>query len=98
MAAGNKGATSPAFSIRVGGSSIPPAARGSVSEIVVEEALDIAGMFTIELDNWDAGKQQVTWSDDALFAPGAVVQIELGNDNSTPQVIAGEVTGLNLSF
>jgi phage protein D len=98
MAAGKQGATSPAFSIRVGGSSIPPAARGSVVEIVAEEALDLAGFFAIELDNWDADKHVVTWSDDALFAPGAVVQIELGYDDSTTLVFTGEVTGLDLSF
>src|SRR2546423_6612113 len=94
----HKGAAGPAFGIKVGGSSIPIEARGSVVEIVVEESLDAAGTFALELSNWDLAKQTVTWSDDELFAPGAVVEIELGFDDKTTKVMAGEVTGLEISF
>lgn len=98
MADTTKGASAPAFSIRVEGRDVPPDASANVIEVVVEESLDAASAFTIELSNWDMDKQQVTWSDSDLFAPGAAVEIDLGHDGSAATVIKGEVVRLELAL
>lgn len=91
-------AATPFFSIKVDGADLPAESRGEITRLVVEECLDAAGGFEIELSNWDMDRQQVTWSDASTFAPGAAVEISLGYVGATELVMAGEVTGLELSF
>ncbi|MFQ5881387.1 MAG: phage late control D family protein [Candidatus Methylomirabilales bacterium] len=98
MAQQQEAATVPAFTVRVDGSDLPPAARGEVAKIIVEESLDSAGTFAIELNNWDMDTQQVKWSDATLFQPGGVVEIQLGYVEALETVMVGEITGLELSF
>jgi uncharacterized protein len=88
----------PSFTIRVNGSDLPPAARGEVTKVTVEESLDSAGTFAIELSNWDMDAQRVTWSDAELFQPGGVVEIQMGYVEALETVMVGEITGLELSF
>ena len=73
-----QGATTPAFSIQINGSDLPPAARGEVSRILVEESLDSAATFAMEFNNWDQENQQVKWDNHELFQPGGGVDIKLG--------------------
>ena len=91
-------ASAPAFAVRVNGSDLPPNARGEVTRLIVEESLDSAGTFAIELSNWDMDTQRVKWSDAALFQPGGVVEIQLGYVEAVETVMVGEITGLELSF
>jgi len=88
----------PDFTVRVNGSDLPPDARGEVTKIIVEESLDSASTFAIELSNWDMDTQQVKWSDASLFQPGDVVEIQMGYVETLETVMVGEITGLELSF
>jgi Bacteriophage probable baseplate hub protein len=86
------------FSVTVDGADLPPEARGMVSRISVEDSLDAAATFALELNNWDHDRQQVRWSDDSLFKPGGAVAIKLGYLANLVDVLTGEITGLELSF
>ena len=90
--------STPFFEIKLNGNDLPPEARGEVTRLVVEECLDAAGSFEMQLSNWDMDRQAVSWSDADLFDPGASVEIRLGYVESTETVLTGEVTGLELSF
>jgi len=91
-------ATVPVFSISVGGATLPPDARGAVTRVEVEQSVDRAGTFAIELDNWDLASQQVKWSDASLFEPGGAVTVQLGYLDSIATVMVGEITGLEVAF
>jgi phage protein D len=91
-------ASVPAFTIQVGGSDLPPDARGEVARVVVEQSLDSTDTFAIKLNNWDMDEQRVKWSDASLFEPGGVVEIQLGYIEAVDTVMVGEITGLELSF
>jgi uncharacterized protein len=69
-----------------------------VARIVVDDSLDAAGMFAIELNNWDHETQSVRWSDSTLFKPGGAVAIKLGYAGALEPVLSGEIVGLELSF
>jgi phage protein D len=86
------------FSVTVDGSDLPPEARGMVSRIVVDDSVDAAATFALELNNWDHDRQTVRWSDAELFDPGGAVVIKLGYIADLVDVLAGEITGLELSF
>src|SRR4051794_17906076 len=90
--------STPFFEIKIDGNDLPPETRGEVTRLVVEECLDAAGSFEIQLSNWDMDRQAVSWSDADLFDPGATVELRLGYVESTEAVLIGEITGLELSF
>jgi phage protein D len=98
MAQEEQAASVPALTVRVNGSDVPIEAKAEITRVSVEESLDSASTFAIEISNWDMERQQVTWSDAALFQPGGAVEIQMGYVGDLETVIVGEITGLELSF
>src|SRR5438552_1861882 len=93
-----RGAATPAFTIRVNGTDLPAEARGEVARIVVEEGLDCVGTFAIQFNNLKEKSQEPKWSEAALFDPGAAVQIQFGYTEAVTTIMAGEITGLEIAF
>src|SRR5262249_48075595 len=91
-------ASTPGFSVKINGRDLPLEAKVEVTRVVVEDSLDSAGAFAIELNNLDADTQTVKWSDASLFDPGSVVEIQMGYVEALETVMVGEITGLELSF
>ncbi|MHC5258236.1 phage late control D family protein [Streptomyces sp. UC4497] len=92
-------ALAPVFSVTVAGADLPPEMKAEVTMVCVEQAIDAAGTFAIELSNAAADEKEVSWSDDQLLDPGGEVEIRLGYDGgATPVVLTGEITGLELAF
>jgi uncharacterized protein len=91
--------TAPVFTVRVDGADLAPEVRAEVTRVSVEQSVDAAGTFAIELSNWDPGTSEVRWSDDDRLQPGGAVEIRLGHaDAEVLPVMAGEITGLELAF
>lgn len=88
----------PDLMIKVEGAELPLSARRDVISVTVQEDLGAAGMFTIELANWDDRRLRVTWSDHTLFAPGGEVEISLGYTGKLGKVLTGEIISLEPSF
>lgn len=84
--------------IFVNGREVPLAARADVASVIVVDDVAALSMFELVLHNWDAEQLAVTWSDDALFAPGAEVAVWLGEVDDLTRVMTGEVTGLEPTF
>src|SRR4051794_39119600 len=99
MAQQDHAALTPRSTLRINGSDLPPEVHAEVTQITVDESLDSAGTFALELSNWDQERQEVKWSDDALFQPGGVLEIQLGYEETRVEpVMAGEITGLEVNF
>lgn len=88
----------PDLKIRINGSDLQGPARLDVKAITVQEELDAASMFVIELYNWDQHRLQVTWSDDSRFVPGNEVEIWLGYVDALKKVMSGEIVSLEPEF
>jgi uncharacterized protein len=88
----------PSIDVRVNGSALPPAALGSIESVSVQEDVEALSMFTIVLNNWDAERQQVAWSDSPLFALGNAAEISLGFVDDLHKVMVGEITSLEPQF
>lgn len=58
----------PEFRVRINGADLPPQAQADVITAAVHEGVEVPGMFTLQLVNWDMAKLKVTWADDDLFA------------------------------
>jgi phage protein D len=88
----------PDVSVRVNGSTLPIAAQADLQSVTVQEDLQALSMFTLELSNWDQARLQVAWSDSALFAVGAEVEIWLGYLGNLSKVMLAEITSLEPVF
>ncbi len=88
----------PAFQVRVNKKDLPPAAKNDLLAVAVLEDVFAPGMFTLRLLNWDPDKQEVTWSDDKLFAEGNEVEIGMGYVDHVETLMVGEITGLEPEF
>jgi phage protein D len=89
----------PAFKINVNENPLPDAAVSDIIAVTVYEDVGVPGMFTLRLYNWDMDKLQVKWVDDANFAEGSPVEIQMGyQDSGLKSMIVGEITGLEPAF
>jgi phage protein D len=88
----------PTFRVRVNGADLLEPARADLIEACVEESLDAPGMFTLRLVNWDMSRLRVTWVDDARFAEGSEVEIQMGYVDRLESLMVGEITGLEPDF
>jgi phage protein D len=84
--------------IRVNGREVPLAVRADVASVTVVDDVAALSMVELVLHNWDADQLAVTWSDASLFAPGAEVEVWLGQVDDLHKVLTAEVTGLEPVF
>jgi len=88
----------PAFGLRVGGLPLTPDAMAAVVAVSVVQDVDLPGMFTVRLIDWDPDLRRPTWSDGPVFEPGASVEVSLGYVGALSTVLTGEITGLELEI
>jgi phage protein D len=86
----------PEFRLRVNGRDLPPETQTDVTSIAMHEDLDLPGMFTFDMINWDANKLKVKWSDSEDFKPGVSVDILMGYRDQAEKIFSGEITGCEL--
>jgi len=86
--------TSPTWTVRVDGGSLPSDAYWDIIEIRVEQDLGAIGMLTIQLANWDPVTQRHTWSDSSLLRVGAGVEVWLGEYAPGSPTFLGEIVGI----
>lgn len=88
----------PEFELRIGGSAAEPRLAQDVVEIDVSEEVNRHGRCTLLLQNWDAGRREVRWSDSETLAPGAEIEVLLGYGSDLASVFSGVITGLTAHF
>lgn len=88
----------PGFSLRVNGIAVPAAAQADLMAAAVYEDVNAPSMFTIKLSNSDLEKNEITWSDKSLFAPGGEVEIQMGYKDNLEKLFVGLITGLEPEF
>jgi uncharacterized protein len=86
------------LSIRVNGTALTAAAQADLRSVTVQEDLQALSMFTLELNNWDDERLQVSWSDSRTFAVGNEVEIWLGYVGDLHRVMVAEITSLEPMF
>ncbi len=84
--------------VRINGLDLSPEAQSDLRSVTVEEDLNAAGMFTLELYNWNPKQLRFTWSDERLFAPGSAVEIWMGYVDGVKKVMGGEIISLEPLF
>ncbi len=88
----------PDFQIVVNGVILPPALTAIISNIIVDDHVDLPSMFAFELGAAEGAASRFAWQDNYnLFAIGHVVEIRLGYEKPA-SLIRGEITALEPEF
>ena len=88
----------PSFRVTLDGRPIDPEMAACVAELVVEDDLDLPGMFTVELHSREDQRGTQAWTDAEALAPGARLGIALGYGDRFDDLMAGEITALEPEF
>lgn len=67
--------------------------------VTISHDFDAAGMFSIQLNNWDLINHKFTWVDSDLLEIGKSLEIQMGyHKQQLKTLIFGEITGLETEF
>jgi len=88
----------PSVDVIISGSPLKATELVYVTRVVVDDAVDLPSMFTIDLSGADTQGMRLPWIDDGRFDVGHTVEIKLGYGNKLEKLFAGEITGLEPEF
>ncbi len=86
------------FTLHVNGQPLPMDTETQMVSITVEEDVNLPGMFALELIQLDDSRSTIPLLDDAQFAPGGAIEIQLGYVKQMQTVLKGEITALEPEF
>lgn len=87
------------FEILVNGTQLPVEVESHINVVMVDDNIDMPGMFLFELTDSDAREGETPLIDDLdLFSLGNVVEVKMGYADELETLIIGEITGLEPEF
>lgn len=87
------------FEIIVNGSQLPIDVQSHINSVVVDDNINMPGMFLFELTDSDAREGETPLIDNVdLFSLGNVVEVKMGFADELETLIIGEITGLEPEF
>ena len=88
----------PSFAVKLNNHPMLPDMAMWVANVVVEDEVDLPGMFTLELVSKVTEKRTTPWTDEAQFALGAPVEVSFGYGEDRESVLTGQITALEPTF
>lgn len=88
----------PGLEVIINGSPLKATELAYVTRVVVDDAVDLPSMCTIELAGADTQGVRLPWIDDGRFDIGHTVEIKFGYGGKLEKLFAGEITGLEPEF
>lgn len=88
----------PNFGVVLNGQNLAADVSLWIANVVVEDDLDVPGMFSLELISREDEAGTEPWTDVEQFSLGAAVEVSLGYGDVLEAVIAGEITALEPTF
>jgi phage protein D len=82
--------------VKLGGTTLDGEAAARVTDLKLETSLGAAAQLTLQLAAWNEDAGDLLWVDDALFAPGGTVDVELGYLGNRGVVFHGDIVELEL--
>jgi phage protein D len=88
----------PGFEVRVAGTALEALVAGDVIELDVHEEVGRHGRLSLLVQNWDADRRAVRYSDDGPFKPGVAITVALGYHADLTTVFDGVIASLTAHF
>jgi phage protein D len=95
----SKGPLAPVFDVAVKGKSLPAETIAYITDLTVDQSVELPDMFTFALASSDAQNTKFPWIDNQdLFVIGNPIEIKMGNPGALASVMIGEITSLDAEF
>lgn len=88
----------PTVDVIINGTPVSASALRYVEDVVVDDSVEFPSMFAFAMTSSDAQGMSAPWIDDALFSVGNVVELKMGEAQSTTTMIIGEITALQAEY
>ena len=88
----------PSFAVKLNGKPLVADLPLWIVNLVVEDDLDLPGMFTVELISKEDENGIAAWTDEQRLSLGAAVEISMGYGDDREALISGEITALEPTF
>src|SRR5262245_54116804 len=88
----------PSFTVKLNGRPLLPEMSMWIVSVVVEDELDLPGMFTLELISKETEVGSSPWSDEPRLALGAKVEVSMGYEDDRESLMVGEIVSLEPTF
>src|SRR6202521_2675002 len=95
----SKGPLVPRFDVAVNGKSLPAETIAYITDLTVDQSVELPDMFTFALASSDAQDTKLPWADNQdVFMIGNRVEIKMGYPGILASVMIGEITSLEPEF
>lgn len=88
----------PSFGVKFNGEPLSTDMAMWIVNVVVEDDLDLPGMFTLELISKQRKNLPVPWTDEPRLSLGTQVEISMGYGDERESLMVGEITALEPTF
>lgn len=88
----------PSVQVLVRSVPLAPAAAADLMSVSVHLDTALPGMCVLRFWSWDTTQRLLTWSDSAVFEPGAPVEVRMGYLGTLRKVFVGEITDIELEL
>jgi uncharacterized protein len=88
----------PSFGVKLNGTPLLPEMSMWIVNLVVEDELDLPGMFALELISRENERGSAAWTDEPRLALGATVEVSMGYGDERESLMSGEITALEPTF
>lgn len=82
--------------VSVGGKPLDGETAARLKHVSLSHTVGEAAQLTLRIAAWDSDTEQPSWVDDGRFAPGAIVQVEMGFLGRRKHVFQGDIVSLEL--
>lgn len=82
--------------LKLDGSPLDSEAMSRIQDVSIARSIGEAAQLTMRLSAWDSGSEALVWVDDAVFAPGTAVEVEMGYAGRAVPLFHGEIVSLDL--
>ena len=90
----------PQYEVRLQGKPVGKDVVRDVQQVTYKDNIEEIDSFEIQINNWDAAKLDLKYSDDTLFDPGKKLEVWMGyfGRDHMRRMISGEITSLRPTF
>ena len=84
----------PYYEVRLRGTAVAPSVVRDIMKVTYKDSIESIDSFELTINNWDAERKTLKYSDETLFDPGVELELWMGyyGKDYLRRMIVGEIT------
>jgi phage protein D len=90
----------PQFQVSIDGRNADPTVVGDILQVTYKDSVDAIDSFQLTINNWDADRQKLKYTEEDLFDPGRQVELRMGYRDQIGMslMIRGKIRSLRMTY